>query len=103
MIVVESILEQYETWALVRLSCGHEYPMAGNPIRLGMQIRCFDCPPADDNVKPATPEQISAIVEDYAATMRAKGIVIHEAELGVLMRAAYIHDAWRVAFAKVMK
>jgi len=54
-------------------------------------------------VQPCTPEQLEAVAENYAAYMRGRGVIIGKPEETAIRRAAAIQDAWRVAFARVLK
>jgi hypothetical protein len=52
--------------------------------------------------QPCTDAQLDALVDVYAAYMRARGVTIGKPELTAIRRAAAIQDAWRVAFAQVL-
>ena len=53
--------------------------------------------------QPATPAELDEIASHYADTMRARGFTILEQDMVAIRRAAGIQDAWRFAFAAVLK
>jgi hypothetical protein len=56
-----------------------------------------------DGPQPLTEAQLEAVAAEYQAFMEARGHSIGPGEYATIVRAARIQDAWRVAFAKVLK
>ncbi len=103
MNVIEQVTPR-EHDTLVRLTCGHE-TITNNPhVRPGNQWYCSDCNDERRAVpQPLTEAQLEAVAAEYQAFMEARGHSIGPAEYSMIVRAARIQDAWRVAFAKVLK
>jgi hypothetical protein len=89
---------------VIRMTCGHEITTSSPSVKAGGQFVCPLCPTERrDNVQPCTLEQLDAVAADYIETMRARGFMIGKPEEVACRRAAAIQDAWRVAFARVLK
>jgi hypothetical protein len=50
----------------------------------------------------ATDAQLDQIADEYAEIMLARGFKIGKPERDAILRMAAIHDAWRVAFKRVL-
>lgn len=87
--------------SLVTLTCGHRYITANPNLQAGYPSPCSECKPTD-GAQPCTAVQLTLVAGEYATIMRARGIAIGTAEEAAILRAAAIHDVWRVAFKRVL-
>jgi hypothetical protein len=105
MNIIESVTHR-ENDNEIRLTCGHEIVTPNPHVRAGNAYYCPVCRGLDerrDRVQPCTDAQLDAVAADYAETMRCRGFAIGIPEEVAIRRAATIQDAWRVAFARVLK
>lgn len=94
-------VERREFDSLVKLSCGHEFVTNNPNLQTGYPCPCRECKPTD-GAQPCTAVELAAVAGHYATIMRARGIAIGTAEEAAILRAAAIHDVWRVAFKRVL-
>jgi hypothetical protein len=81
-------------------------PNPFTPLGPGNAYYCPECTGPIERrsvLQPCTDAQLDAVAADYAETMRCRGFAIGVPEETAIRRAATIQDAWRVAFARVLK
>ena len=108
MSLVEHISVGMDDTQRLVLSCSHVVYTKHAHVKVGQPWECLKC--AADKLMPTTPAmyrsatdaQLDAIAAEYEAVMTERGIAIGPAERTAIRRAAAIHDAWRVAFAKIV-
>ena len=103
MNIVESITKRGEFTTTVRMQCGHERILSNPHVKPGERAHCPECPEPRAGAQPCTDAQLDAVALEYAETMRSRGFAIGKPEEVAIRRAAAIQDAWRVAFARVLK
>lgn len=110
MNIVESITAITDTSVRARLQCGHNVILEAG-VKPGMAAYCPECEAYAMQLRTqvavlltaCTPEQLQAVADAYVQTMIEIGVEIGDRERGLILRAARIQDAWRVAFKRVLE
>ena len=86
------------------LECGHI--IRGNLPHLepNDEYRCPTCDTTErrDLAQPATDDELAAAANQYRSYMEATGVTFPPEAQAMLVRAARIQDAWRLAFKRVL-
>lgn len=104
MNIVESITAITDQDARARLQCGHTVIVDAS-VKPGQKAYCPECEANSIRIEidSCTPEQLQDVADWYAQTMIKLGHMIGPPERELILRAARIQDAWRVAFKKVLE
>jgi hypothetical protein len=86
------------------LSCGHVVRGKLPPLDPGDEFNCPECDTTErrKNWQPASAEELERIANEYQIYMEGTGVTFPPEAKQMLIRAARIQDAWRLAFKRVL-
>jgi hypothetical protein len=87
------------------LSCGHVVRGKLPSLEPGDEFECPECEATGERraaPQPLSDELLAGVAHEYQRYMESTGVVFPPEAQAVLLRAARIQDAWRLAFKRVL-